>query len=600
MRTTSSQRVSTRLPKVGRTAFTGRRGTVLAAALAVAGMLAAAPAPAQQAPARTNPQATEALFDAIFENDLAAVQSAVNAGADMSVRNDWGLTAIDLAVDKGYFEIAHFLLTIRNVRQQQADTATTSPGAQPGGSFGLGDARNNGARDGAPAAAPAPGVRSGPLPAVPTGQPAADSAPETAESGDSPFDAGAVTSGAPTITGNIRAPDGSVTPPPEPEAAPTTPRPTTPRATQPQPAPRSPEQSALPPAPAPEAMNAPQAAPPRPVPQSIAAPEPPAPQTAAPSMAETPPAAEPAALRTAEATPPTPQPRAAQPAIKPTAEPTMEPAGSATANPAVTDSAAVAGTAVTATEAPPDDSSFWDRLAGILPDNPFDDDEMAGETPDETEVAEQAPPEPVQPQPAPQRIAARQAPAESTATAAIPASPAPARLPARLGSNLRLGGERQSVLDARCVEKRSAVSFCVEPVDWPGGLSEAFTVSTVMYQGSQAIVRYEGGQATSAYALFEGEAFPAVSAWSRQAFGAPASTTSQNISVPGEPTAVNDIAVWRGTDPATGRSTTVEVRAMDNVRNAFPDRRYGVIRVFQDDTEPIFPQLSTMDLMVLR
>ncbi len=89
-----------------------------AASLIVAVMfLTAGNAGAQQSSAVDTAAATRHLFEAVHGNSMAAVQSSIAAGADLSATNEWGVTAIDLAVDKGYFSIAHFLLSVRNLRR---------------------------------------------------------------------------------------------------------------------------------------------------------------------------------------------------------------------------------------------------------------------------------------------------------------------------------------------------------------------------------------------------------------------------------------------------------------------------------------------------
>lgn len=133
-------------------------GLVLALAVALAAALAAAasPAAAQQRPdplaaepsdelagdladepgiAQTPAAApvrvpqlnpTQRLFDAVQANDYAAAQASLAAGAKINARDQWGLSPIDLAVDKGYFEIAHFLLSARNF-QRDEDEPTAIP-----------------------------------------------------------------------------------------------------------------------------------------------------------------------------------------------------------------------------------------------------------------------------------------------------------------------------------------------------------------------------------------------------------------------------------------------------------------------------------------
>ncbi len=94
-----------------------------AACLIVAFMvLTTGGAGAQQPSAVDTAAATRHLFEAVHGNNLAAVQSSLAAGADLSVTDEWGVTAIDLAADKGYFSIVHFLLSVRNLRQLEEET----------------------------------------------------------------------------------------------------------------------------------------------------------------------------------------------------------------------------------------------------------------------------------------------------------------------------------------------------------------------------------------------------------------------------------------------------------------------------------------------
>lgn len=67
---------------------------------------------------------TKRLFLAVNQNDLVKVRSSVSAGADVDAVNDLGETPAGIAVDKGYFDIAHFILL---TRQQIRLKATASP-----------------------------------------------------------------------------------------------------------------------------------------------------------------------------------------------------------------------------------------------------------------------------------------------------------------------------------------------------------------------------------------------------------------------------------------------------------------------------------------
>ncbi len=68
------------------------------------------------------------LLDAVWRNDLNAVQKAIGEGADPAVVDDDGLSAVDIAVDKGYFDIAHYLLA---AQEQVEDAETTGETQAP-------------------------------------------------------------------------------------------------------------------------------------------------------------------------------------------------------------------------------------------------------------------------------------------------------------------------------------------------------------------------------------------------------------------------------------------------------------------------------------
>jgi Ankyrin repeats (many copies) len=67
--------------------------------------------------------ATSSLFRAVQANDLAGVQKAVSEGADFQARDKWGMTAADIAVDRGHYRIAHFLAAARKPHRDQQTTS---------------------------------------------------------------------------------------------------------------------------------------------------------------------------------------------------------------------------------------------------------------------------------------------------------------------------------------------------------------------------------------------------------------------------------------------------------------------------------------------
>jgi len=65
---------------------------------------------------KTTP-ATRQLFSAVQVNDIEAVKTAINSGADSAAKNDQGQTPADIAVEKGHFIIANYLLSQPRIKK---------------------------------------------------------------------------------------------------------------------------------------------------------------------------------------------------------------------------------------------------------------------------------------------------------------------------------------------------------------------------------------------------------------------------------------------------------------------------------------------------
>ena len=105
------------------------------AVMALAIGLAAAPATLTRAqgtpppPSGTAAEINKRLFDAINGNDLEAVKQSVEEGADVEARNPFGMTAVDLAVDLGRYEIAFYLMSFRSTGGDAGTAAIPPPPA---------------------------------------------------------------------------------------------------------------------------------------------------------------------------------------------------------------------------------------------------------------------------------------------------------------------------------------------------------------------------------------------------------------------------------------------------------------------------------------
>lgn len=150
--------------------------------------------PQAQAQVITEDRATQALFLAVDRNDLPGVQAAIDGGADIEAKDFNGMQAVDLAIERGYFDIAHYLISVRN--QIAARGGPVTPAPSPAEI----EARQQQAEQ-PPARAP-----QAPLESTPERTP--ERAPEVAQGGSTPFDAPRASDGLPVI-GEVQEPVGT-------------------------------------------------------------------------------------------------------------------------------------------------------------------------------------------------------------------------------------------------------------------------------------------------------------------------------------------------------------------------------------------------------
>ncbi len=682
---------------------------------------------------------TRALFEAVENNDLGAVRAAVADGARIEARSPFGMRPVDLAIDKGYYEIAHYLLSLHNVREAANAAATEGGTPDPNTAAGLAQqplppsppaiqppsppvAPASRAREDEPATtalpsetaspslAPEPDLaQSAPPDAEPAQAPRANGGgifsrtssriKQAAQSFDETFDTflggwffrwvgrklarsdRQDASDGTVAVAELAIPDRSalssgqtpeIAPPPIPErltavtaeiplaatppaaaASPQTvepaltestagkgapaaepvaaPAPITPpiaatseptlnesstpplptvaveprkvlvhqqkaATTTREPPPVAPPAAPLPPSPSRQSID------PQPTVAAVAdpfAPDAVAPGTRHPVIGEKPPTPPPA--------PPPEHPEATKPGAAPLPASNSAKASDKTAPPPAKP-ASSAGTSSAQKKADPaiptkegDMPGRTRRLAANA--NPTGLLDQLAETP-RTEKADSTAAKEDWPR-------GLEGPADTVAVApvrtAMVSTPAPARRAPdsvlTLGSSIHIAAAMPPESDDPsernfCVKKsRGAVVFCVEPVDWPARLSRQLRVNSIMYQGAQAIVRYDNGAATRIYAIFPTESHAALISHYTQRFGKPTATSEHAITPFAQPRQSNQVVSWQRIDPLTHEKTTLEIRRYDDTRGGFPDMRYGAILLFNAASPPIFPILSTLDLM---
>ena len=151
-----------------------------------------------------------------------------------------------------------------------------------------------------------------------------------------------------------------------------------------------------------------------------------------------------------------------------------------------------------------------------------------------------------------------------------------------------------------CIDKRRGVIlFCIENIDWPVELENIMQVDTVMYQGLNAIVRYDNGVATRFHALFPSESFDAIVTYYIRRLGDPMNVWRRTISPLAAPDRENPTVSWQALNPLTQTTSILEIRRFDDTRGGFPDEKRGAVMLYSAQSGPIFPQVSAFELMRL-
>ncbi len=185
----------------------------------------------------------------------------------------------------------------------------------------------------------------------------------------------------------------------------------------------------------------------------------------------------------------------------------------------------------------------------------------------------------------------------------------PAATPATglvMGQSVMLGKSPPTALDPSaagksCITKhQGTVTFCIESIDWPESLQTAIWVDTVMYQGLNAIVRYDNGVATRYHSLFPSESFSSIVEHYIAKLGPPHNTWNRSISPLAAEQQANPTVSWKAVNPYTQVVNVLEIRQFDDTRGGFPDDKRGAIMLHNAQSGTIFPQVSAFELMRLR
>ena len=590
---------------------------------------------------------TEKLFRAVRSNDFPAVKRNLLDGGDVRAENAAGLTVIDLAIDKGYFNIAHYLLAWRKQRKPKPKlplplpapppiTAEAAPRAEP--------VPPEPAREEAPKAEPSPPEQAReaapiapkppePLPATESAAKAAPTPIETAtkpepspntdpvtppaektaekvaeipppapvEPGPTPTEAAAteasnnkILTPAPAESpGILDRISGFFTSDPEPEKSGQA-------KDQPDPEPKAPDPKPMveesPTAPVKAVEDKPETPTEQAAASTIAAPEeekaPEGPgvfdQIARIFSSETEPKDQSTSQSEAKPEPAAKAVVQETPKLTPEKTPPAKPAREVPEKPTPLPP-----------EKPEDRSDIIKRIQDLLSTGPEKEAPQTSRPEETASIPTSAPVPPPIPEPTPSGSPGVQ----------IPAVPKTTSIEPFIGTSMKLGKRWQKDTENTCVDKPSLKSlFCIEPVDWPQEIGPSFQVHTTLYRGRKSIVRYDGKAATQFHTLFPTGNFDAIVEHFSELFGPPTEKPVIWTVMIGKPNRKNRTARWVGPQRAGGKngdqgapSGILDVREIDDLRwSSPPDDRHGVVWLYRKGGLPVFRHISWSDFLLAR
>jgi hypothetical protein len=148
--------------------------------------------------------------------------------------------------------------------------------------------------------------------------------------------------------------------------------------------------------------------------------------------------------------------------------------------------------------------------------------------------------------------------------------------------------------------RKDRIRACVVDVKWPRDLRPDFVSNSIIYTGQKAVVVYQDGVAAAMYAIFGTEGYERVASHIAREYGPSAEFRREKVQLMSGGRKMNEISVWRATDPASGLPMELEIRKYDDVRDLFGDPYHGMIEIRFTDSRRVFQFVQPLDLMTNR
>ncbi len=170
----------------------------------------------------------------------------------------------------------------------------------------------------------------------------------------------------------------------------------------------------------------------------------------------------------------------------------------------------------------------------------------------------------------------------------------------RIGNSLALGRSLnpKALANGQCLQKeRNAGWFCLEHADWPAQMAREIGKSIDRTRGAATIVQYKNGRAVRIYSSIPSDSYEGAVKYYSDLIGPATKITRYKLPRLGKTTLSNPSSNWINTSTSDGKEI-LEIRKFDNIRGLMASETSGLIRLFKENSNPIFSALSDTDLIL--
>ena len=186
-------------------------------------------------------------------------------------------------------------------------------------------------------------------------------------------------------------------------------------------------------------------------------------------------------------------------------------------------------------------------------------------------------------------------------TNADTSGPARKNLPIfRIGKSLTLGRllNPKALASRQCFQKERGTGwFCLEQADWPQQMARKIGKSTPSSPEPGTIAKYKNGRAVRIYSAIPSDTYEDAVKYYSDLIGPATRVSWDKLARLGNTPLSNPSSIWVNTS-SKGGTEILEIRRFDNIRGLMASETRGLVRLFKENSDPIFSVLSDADIIL--